>query len=166
MTTPDLLIRAVHSVLMTKARAGKTTKSEAVIDVLRRIDRAGGPTQFGLGAAAMRMALRHLVEIEVTRQFKGGLSEHETKFCMPASTPKEIIAALGRVPRWIAIGEGQDATWVPALQAAPDDWLNNASLKERKAAQTQAKANVSLDIARFLAMNRFNNLTEAMSKGV
>jgi hypothetical protein len=167
MTTPDSLIRAVQSVLNTKAtRDGQTTKQEAVILVLRRIENAGGPTRFGLGAAAMRMALAHLIEIEVTRQLKQGLTEHEYLHVLPAHTPMEVIAALGKVPRWIAVSEGAEALWIPSLQATPGNWFANAALKERKAAQTQAKADVSTDIGRFLAMNSFNSLAEAISLGV
>jgi hypothetical protein len=43
----------------TKSEA-KPTKSEAVILVMKKIDGVGGPTKFGIGAAAMRMALQQL----------------------------------------------------------------------------------------------------------
>jgi hypothetical protein len=165
MQLPDTLVNAVRSVLMTKARDGKTTKKDATLLVMKRIENMGGPTKFGIGAAAMRMALNYLIEGEITRQLKMGLTEHEYKFVMPASTPMEIVAALGKVPRWIAIGDGSEAQWVPTLQASPEDWLLNSELKEKKAQQTQAKANVSLDIARFLAMNKFKSLQEALHKG-
>lgn len=165
MHAPDPLIQAVRSVLQTKARDGKTTKKQAMLMVMGKIERAGGPTRFGIGAAAMRIALQYMIEAEVTRQFKMGLSEHEAKFMMPASTPSEIVAALGRVPRWLAVSDGSEANWVFALQATPEDWMMNASLKEKKAEQTQRKANVSMDIARFLAMHSFRSLQEALSKG-
>lgn len=162
----ELLISAVRSVLRTKAREGKTTKRDATLAVLGKIDKAGGPTKFGIGAAAMRMALSHLVDMEVTRQLKMGLTDHEYKFVLPADTPMEVISALGRVPRWIAINDGSDAEWIPALQATPTNWLENSQLKEKKAQQTQAKANTSTDIARFLMMHKFTSLNEALSKGV
>jgi hypothetical protein len=165
MQAPELLIIAVRSVLRTKAREGKTTKRDATLAVLGKIDKAGGPTKFGIGAAAMRMALTHVVDIEVTRQLKMDLTDHETKFVLPASTPMDLIAALGKVPRWIAINDGTEAIWRPSLQASPDEWLLNSELKEKKARQTEAKANVSIDIARFLMVHKFISLSEAISKG-
>ena len=166
MAVPDSVVRAVQSVLQTRARAGSTTKQEAVIMVLGRIEASGGPTRFGIGAAAMRMALAHLIEGEVTRQLKQGLTEHEYRHVLPASTPMEIVAALGKVPRWLAVSDGSEALWVPSLQASPQNWFDNAELKEKKARQTQRKADVSLDIGRFLSMHGFDSLEEAMSAGV
>lgn len=162
----DMLAEAVRSVLARKAREGKTTKSGATLDVLGRIERAGGPTRFGIGAAAMRMALRHIVEIEVNRQLKQGLTEHEYRHGLSPTTPMEVIAALGKTPRWLAINEGADATWVPALQASPENWFANAMLKEKKARQTQAKADMSSEIGRFLAVHRFSSLAEAIALGI
>ena len=166
MTAPDLLVEAVRAVLNRKIREGKTTKNDATLAVLGKIDKAGGPTKFGIGAAAVRMAVRHIVEIEVTRQLKLGLTEHEYLHVLPAGTPMEVIAALGKTPRWIAISEGTDAIWIPSLQASPEDWFANAALKEKKAIQTQAKADMSSEIGRFLAAHRFASLAEAMSLGV
>jgi hypothetical protein len=163
--TSELLINAVRAVLNVKAREGKTTKKAATLSVMGKIDKAGGPTKFGIGAAAMRMALAHIIDLEVTRQLKMGLTEHEYKYVLPTSTPMEIIAALGKVPRWIAISDGTEAIWVPALHATPTHWMNNSSLKEKKAQQTQAKANISIDIARFLMVNKFASLEEAFAKG-
>src|SRR5262245_12791075 len=161
MQAPQLLVTAVRSVLSMKAREGKTTKKDATLAVLGKIDKAGGPTKFGIGAAAMRMALSHIVATEVTRQLKMGLTDHETKYVLPADTPREIIAALGKVPRWIAINDGSEAVWVPALQATPIHWMDNSALKEKKAQQTHVKANISTDIARFLMTNDFGSLEEA-----
>jgi hypothetical protein len=163
---PDTLIQAVRSVLNTKARDGQTTKRTATLMVMKKIEAAGGPTKFGIGAAAMRMALHSIIETEVTRQMKMPLTEHEYEFRLSRETPKEIVAALGRVPRWLAISDGSDANWVFSLQATPDDWMKNAALKEKKAAQTQRKADEALDIARYLTMHRFGSLSEALMKGV
>src|SRR5262245_40687370 len=118
MQAPELLITAVRSVLRTKAREGKTTKRDATLAVIGKIDKAGGPTKFGIGAAAMRMALTHIIDTEVTRQLKMGLTDHETNFVLPANTPRDLIAALGKVPRWIAINDGSEAIWRPSLQAS------------------------------------------------
>src|SRR5262245_30382439 len=166
MQAPQLLVTAVRQVLNIKAREGKTTKKDATLLVMGKIEKAGGPTKFGIGAAAMRMALVHIIDTEITRQFKMGLTDHEQKYVLPASTPAEIIAQLGTVSRWISVSDGSEATWVPALQASPTDWMDNAVLKEKKALQTQRKANASVDIARFLITNDFASLEEAMSKGV
>ena len=163
MAAPTLLINAVHSVLRVEARKGQTTKNQATIMVMKRIDRAGGPTAFGIGAAAMRMALTHLIGSEVTRQFKSGLSEHTMRFVLPTTTPTEIIEALGKVPTWIAIEEGEGAIWMHALKATPDHWHANANIKEKKSLQTAKKANESIDIARYLIMNGFGSLQDAIT---
>jgi hypothetical protein len=162
MPTPDLIIKSVAAALKVKARAGKTTKREVVGLVMRKLETAPGK----FSHATMMMALQALIDGEVSRQFKMGLTEHEARFRMPAATPSEIVAALGKIPRWTAISDGTDAVWVPSLQATPEHWFANASLKEKKAMQTQAKANASVDIGRFLAMNKFASLAEAMAKGV
>jgi hypothetical protein len=162
MPTPDLIIKSVAAALKVKARVGKTTKREVVALVMRKLETTPGK----FSHATMMMALQSLIDNEVSRQFKMGLTEHEARFRMPASTPSEIVAALGKVPRWIAINDGMDAVWVPSLQATPEHWFENAGLKEKKAMQTQAKANASVDIGRFLHMNKFASLAEAMTKGV
>jgi hypothetical protein len=165
MQAPESLIRAVKAVLKRKARDGKTTKRDAALEVLGKIENVGGPTKFGIGAGALRWALRQIVEAEITRQLKMGLTDHEYKFVMPASTPMEIVAAIGKVPRWIAISDGTEAEWVPTLQASPKDWFLNGELKHKKSRQTEASGNTSIDIGRFLKMNGFNSLEEAMKKG-
>ena len=165
MEVPQPLIDAVRNALKVKAREGKTTKKDVRVLVYRRMEKAGGPTRFLIGGAMLHAATIHLIDMEVGRQMKMGLTEHETLFCLPAHTPAQIIAALGKVPRWIAISEGGDANWVPSLQATPQDWFKNAELKEKKARQTGNRANESMDIGRFLAMNKFASLEEALAKG-
>lgn len=164
MTTK--LAEAVEHVLKIKAREGKTTKQDAVRMVHGRIEKLGGPTKFGIGAAALRMALLHIINVEVTRQMRQQLTEHEYRFVLPADTPMEFIAALSKVPRWIATSEGTEAIWVPSLQASPENWQQNARLKRKKAQQTMIKADVSEEIALFLIRYKFSSLAEAMSKGV
>ena len=163
MAASSLLMNAVRSVLKVQARVGQTTKNTATIMVMKRIDRAGGPTAFGIGAAAMRMALSYLIATEVTRQFKSGLSDHAVRFVLPPTTPAEIIEALGKVPAWIAIEEGEGALWVYALKATPANWHANADIKEKKSKETAKKANASVDIARYLAMNGFSSLQDAIT---
>lgn len=166
MKASKALIDAVAHVLKIKAREGATTKHDAVTMVHGRIERLGGPTKFGIGAAAMRMALLQIIETEVSRQMKAQLTEHEYKFMLPAATPMEFIAALGRTPRWIAIGEGPDAIWKFALTATTEDWIANFRLKDKKAQQTRDRALDSKEIADFLMLHGFSCLAEALSKGV
>lgn len=163
MTT---LANAVQHVLNLKLREGKTTKHDVTLLVHGRIEKLGGPTKFGIGAAALRMALFHIIETEVSRQMKRQLTEHEYRFRLPADTPMEFIAALRKVPWWIAISEGTDAIWIPSLQATPQHWMQNAALKRKKAHQTEVKADVSAEIARFLMSHKFGCLAEALTKGV
>ncbi len=165
MSAPQALINAVAHVLGIKAREGRTTKHDVTLMVHGRIERLGGPTRFGIGAAALRMALLHVIETEVGRQLKQTLTEHEYMHRLPAATPMEIIAALGRCPRWIAISEGTDAIWKFALTASPEDWLANARLKHKKALQTRDRALESEEIADFLRTHRFSCLAEALTKG-
>lgn len=166
MTAPQQLIDAVQHVLKIKAKEGKTTKHDVTIMVHGRIEKAGGPTKFGIGAAALRMALLHVIDTEVARQLKSTLTDHEYKFVLPASTPMEMVAALGKTPRWIAISDGSEAIWKFSLQASPEDWMANATLKLKKAQQTRDKASESEEIALFLRMNKFACLAEAITKGV
>jgi hypothetical protein len=154
------LAEAVRSVLKTEARKGQTTKNSATILVLKRIENAGGPTKFGIGAAAMRMALAHIVSVEITRQFKTPLSDHAIDYILPKTAPAEIVAAFGKIPEWIAIEEGIDALWMFSLKARSEHWGANASLKEKKAAQTIAKANISLDMQRLLITYGFKSLEQ------
>ena len=165
MSAPKLLIDAVEHVLKLKAKEGKTTKHDVVLMVHGKIEKAGGPSKFGIGLAALRMALLHVIETEVGRQLKTTMTEHEFRFVLPAATPMEVIAALGKTPRWIAISDGIDAIWKFALTATPGDWLANASLKYKKAQQTRDKARESEEIARFLQMHKFACLAEALTKG-
>lgn len=161
MSALPKVAEAVRSVLKMKAREGQTTKGDATLLAWKKIELAGGPTPFGIGRAAMRMACLHIIETEVTRQLKSGLSDHETTFVLPPTTPAEIREALGKIPRWIAIEEGPDALWINSLTARCEHWAANALMKEKKAKQTEKRANMSMDIARYLTMGGFNSLKEA-----
>lgn len=156
---------AVRSVLKTKARVGQTTKQEATILVINKIDKAGGPTKYGIGAAAMRMALMHIVQAEVTRQFKTPLSEHAETFVLPKSEPVELLKKFGAVPEWIAIEEGKDAVWIYSLKATIPHWIANAQLKHKKAAQTAAKGDISLEIAMYLEEHGLKSLADVIGGG-
>ena len=166
MKAPPLVVKAVQHALKIKAKEGQTTKADVTTMVLRKIELAGGMTKFGVGAAMVHMASHLIVETEVTRQLKMSLTEHEYVHSLPATTPMEVIAALGKTPRWIAIHDGGDAIWKFSLGASPDDWMSNARLKYKKAHQTITKGRESEEISLFLTKHKFESLAEAMSKGV
>jgi len=69
---------------------------------------------------------------------------------------------LHRLPAWIAVEEGSDARWVPSLRATAHEWRDNAALKMKKAEQTIRQADLSTDIANYLAAYGFDSLDEAM----
>lgn len=161
MSSYPKVIEAVKSVLKTKAVDGETTKQAAVIMVLRKIEQQGGPGKFGIGAAAMRWALQHIVDTEVNRQLKIGLSEHAKLHMLPPTIPMDVVDTLGKVPAWIAIGEGPEAIWKHSLKATMNDWIANSKMKEKKAFQTARRANASMDVARFLQTYKFNSLEDA-----
>ena len=161
MTYPKLA-QAVRGVLKLKAKTGQTTKQEATLLVMRKIDKTGGPTKYGIGAAAMRMALVQIIQAEVTRQLKLTLSDHAAEFVLPKSEPTETLRKLGNVPEWIAITEGKNATWRFALKASIENWLANATMKHKKGAQTIAKGNESLDIAMYLEERGYKSLGDVI----
>ena len=151
------LHKLVRGVLKTKARIGETTKTEASLLAWRKMERSGGPTAFGIGAAAMQMACMHIIGTEVMRQFKGGLSEHDLLVFLPTA-PEGIREVLGKVHQWIAIEEGAEARRIFWQKATCEHWRANADLKEMKAQQTLAKANQSRDVVRFLEAHNLASL--------
>jgi hypothetical protein len=153
---------AVQAVLKIKARSGQTTKNSTTHLVWKKIEKMGGPTKYGIGAAAMHMAVLHIIENEVTRQLKMPLTDHARDFVLPPSIRADVKDVLVKVPRWIAIEDGPDAIWMNTLAARHEHWQANAQLKEKKAVQTQMKANISLEVALFLETNGFANLDEAI----
>lgn len=157
------LAECVRGVLKTKARAGSTTKSEATILVMNKIDKVGGPTKFGIGAAALRLALANIVNTEVSRQFKSSISEHAQTFILPKDET-DILSQFERIPGWIAIEEGADALWVFSLKARPEHWMANAQMKEKKALQTIERANFSMEVAMYLETHGFKSLEDVLAK--
>ena len=149
---------AVRYVLKTKARAGSTTKSTASTLVWQRIKDTGGPTRYGIGTAAMIIGCKHVIDLEVTRQFKTNLSEHEIEFILPTTIPADLIKIMGRVPRWIAIEEGPDAMWMYWRAATPRHWKANADMKRKKAEQTLVAARYSQEIADYLETHGISKL--------
>jgi hypothetical protein len=154
--------KAVSDVLRMKAKRGQTTKTEATMLTLRKIENLGGPTKFGIGVAAMNMAMMHIVGNEVTRQLKMPLTDHDATFVMPKTIRDEVKEICEKVPRWIAIADGADAIWVHTLKARPEHWEANGNMKNKKAVQTQLKADISTEVALFLIDKGFDNLEEAI----
>lgn len=163
MKSTNRLAKVVHEVLKARAIVGVTTKQEATVLTMRKIEKAGGPTKFGIGAAELLMALQKVVGTEVVRQLKATLSDHAAEFVLPKYAVTEILKEMGRIPEWIALGEGNDARWVPSLKATQENWLANAALKETKAFQTTQQANFSRDIALYLQKNRLRSLEEILT---
>jgi hypothetical protein len=149
---------AVQHVLKMKAKNGQTTKQDAAQLVWRKIENTGGPGAYGIGRAAVTMACLHIIETEVTRQFKIVVSEHVRQFIIPKHMPMEIVRALDKIPGWIAIEEGRGALWKYSLKATSQDWDRNFEMKDKKAEQTHTSALLSLDISRFLASNGVRTL--------
>ena len=165
MSPNQKLTDAVRYVLKTKARVGQTTKTDATQLVVRRIQDTGGPTKYGIGVAALRMALNHIVQVEVTRQFKAGLSDHATTYLLPKNGHADEFAKyLGKLPAWIAVEEGPHAIWVNSLKARPEHWMANALLKEKKAQQTIDRANISTDIAHYLRRYNLKSLEDVLEE--
>jgi hypothetical protein len=156
------IAKAVQAILKTKAKAGQTTKSDTALQVWKKIEKTGGPTKYGIGSAAMTMAMMHIIEVEVTRAFKLPLTNHDIEFRLPPSVRADVKAIMQKVPRWIAIDEGKDAIWISTLKATSQHWLMNGQMKEKKAIQTEQKANISIEVGLFLDKNGFENLEEAI----
>ena len=158
--------KVVRDVLRTRLKHGTTTKQATTLEAWKKIERTGGPSKYGIGAAALTMAMQRIIEVEVTRQLKMPLTDHEKEFVLPATARAELKDIVNKVPRWIAIEDGREALWMSTLKARPEHWRANGALKEKKAEQTEAKADVSNEVAMFLALNGFASLEEAMRKGV
>ena len=156
--------KVVGEVLRKQLKNGTTTKHSVTLQAWKKIEKTGGPTKYGVGAAAMTMAMMHLIETEVTRQLKMPLTDHDAEFRLPASIRADLKDIVVKIPRWIAIEDGKDAIWMSTLKARSEHWRANGVLKERKAAQTQAKANISMEVELFLEVNGFTNLEDAIAR--
>lgn len=161
MSAPAKLQALVAGVLKEEKRKGQTTKQSATLLVMSKIDRGGGGKAYGIGSAYLHLALSGIVGNVVERQLKTGLPDNVIHIAM-RNAPPELVQSMGKLPAWIATGEGKDARWVPSLEASADDWFANASMKERKAKQTLKTADISVDIGRYLVQYGMNSLSDAM----
>ena len=157
------IIKVVRDVLRMKMKSGVTTKNAIVLMAYKKIEKLGGPTKFGIGAAALMMALHHLLEVETTRQMKMPLTDHDAAFRMPAGARADLKAVMAKIPRWIAIEKGKDALWMSALKARPEHWEANGSLKYDIADATYNKGDVSFEARDFLRANGFRSFEEAIA---
>jgi hypothetical protein len=148
----------VKAVLKNQKRLGTTTKTAATTMTWQKIKDTGGPTKYGIGAAAMHIGCLHVIEGEVTRQLKTQLSDHEIEYILPKKMPEELKDILGKFPRWFAIEEGPDALWVHWEKATRDHWIANAQLKQKKAEQTRNAARAILDIVEWLELHGLRSL--------
>lgn len=159
MTAFPKLAALVTSVLKLEARySGKTTKAGSAALVWKRLEKSGGPSAFGLGSSAMIMGCMYYINTELHRQLKANLTEHEIEYIPPTTIPKDLIKLMGRVPRWIAIEEGNDALWMYWRSATYEHWTANAQLKRRKAEQTLASARFSVDLADYMETHGIHTL--------
>ena len=143
--------------LKKESRLGETTVNDVVVEVFSKIQRKDYKNFFG--AAELIMAAKELIRAEVHRQLKRGLSEDKYRVAM-TNAPPDIVMHMKRLPAWIAIEEGPRALWVPSLQASSQQWQMNADLKYHKAAQTEAQAQNSANMALFLKRYGFRSLSE------
>jgi hypothetical protein len=156
--------KVVQDVLRTKLTVGSTTKNHVKHLAWKKIEKAGGPSKYGIGTAAMIMAVQDIIEKEVTRQLKMPLTDHDAEFRLPATVSGDLKELVKKIPRWIAIQRGPDAIWMSTLKARPEHWRANGELKETIALQTLDKAEISHEVELFLKLNGFANLEDAIAK--
>lgn len=161
--TDKRIIKVVRDVLRLKMKSGVTTKSSAALLAYRKIESLGGPTKFGIGAAAMMMTLLHILETEVTRQMKMPLTDHDAAFRMPPGVAAELKDIMVKIPRWLAIEKAKDALWMSTLKARPEHWAANGSLKVEIGEATLEKADISFEVRDYLRSNGYQSLEEAIA---
>lgn len=150
MTAFPKIEELVRRTLKQEATKGLTTKKGVATRVWGSVERLGGPSKFGIGTGAMVIGCMHFINNEVGRQLKSNLTDHEVEYILPTKIPEELIKLMGRVPRWIAIDEGNDAIWMYWRTARPEHWLANAMLKRKKAEETLNKARFSAEVADYM----------------
>lgn len=156
--------KVVSDVLRSKLKNGTTTKHDIKILAWKKIEKSGGPSKYGIGTADMIMAVMHIIDSEVTRQMRMPLTDHDAEFRLPPSMRADLKEIVVKIPRWIAIEEGPNALWMSTLKARAEHWELNGAMKGRKAAQTQAKADISTEVQMYLETHGFANLEEAIAR--
>lgn len=134
------VVAEVRRVLKREARNGQTTAKGATALATRKITE--DPKTYGIGQAAIRMAVAHIVGGEVRKQLRSPISDHNAEFMLKPTVPDQLREVLKEqsIPQWIAIEECEDAIWKHFRSATADDWEANFRLKEKKAAQTMDAA--------------------------
>lgn len=97
----------------------------------------------------------------IDRHLKRGLPDNVIRLAF-RNAPPDQVQKMKYLPRFIALSEGANAEWVDSLKASPEQWRMNWALKNKKAAQTKAKATDSLDVARFLEEYGMASLSDCM----
>lgn len=145
---------------------------------LRRCIRTGDPFTFrDLSASCVNDAQRQHLETSpafrlismanymrprIVRRMKSGLPENTFRTALPNVSP-QIAQSLQKLPMCICLNEGSNAPWVSSLRATKEQWIMNSQMKEMKAQQTLAAANVSLEMVRFLEQEGYDSLAEIIN---
>ena len=147
----DCIDRALKDEL--KLGDGRTTKQSVLLrarsDARKR----------GIEAEVQIAAENQIWLSGIDRSMKRGLPDNVVGLCF-RNAPPDLVQRMKYLPKCIAVGDGPDAEWVDSLRASPVDWRANASLKAKKAAQTTAKADDSLDMARWMEEYDIGSLSE------
>ncbi len=153
---PANIERVIAGVVKASMRPDGFSIDEITTKCLLRIDRKGG-----LPAAMVRCAARKLVFERVRAQVRKPLP-HNVSAGLLRNLPDDVRVEFERLPRAIAVEEGQKARHVPTIYASPDDWEAASNLRFKKAKQTRRGGNDAIDIARMLRSLGAANLAEIL----
>ena len=163
MAAPASIKDRVSRVLKDEARKGECTKETVV---LLAMNASRGQGDFGLSRSELLMSARAIYSREVDRQLKQGLPDNLIHDAMRNARLPDLVQILKRLPAWIAVSEGREAKWIPALRATPEQWLANYELKQRKSDQTQTRADESREIVDYLIRYGMHSLEDALPMDV
>lgn len=158
MAAPKTVSDCIARILKAEQRKGKTTKQDVVLLAMNEMARR---SDYGLPPAMMRIVARRIYQAEVDRQLKSGLPDNVVRIAF-RNAPPELVQVMPKLPAWIALSEGLQATWVPSLQATADQWMLNATMKAKKAQQTLSCADASADLARYLKEYGLQSLSDGL----
>jgi hypothetical protein len=162
MTASTKVKKLVTSALREESRRfGKTTIDSVITLVYRKIENKGGYRNF-FGTAEIIVAVKNMIRSEAQLQLKSRMPENVYQIAM-RNAPPDLVQIMDHLPAWIATGEGPGAIWVPSLKATVDEWKLNATLKYRKAAQTEKRAQLPADIALYLQRYGYMSLSEIIT---
>jgi hypothetical protein len=161
MSAPDRIQALVTNILRDERRRGTTTKQTVVAKAMTRITAGGGPSHFGIGTAYVLHATALAVGAETDRQFKTALPVNV--YSVPLGrAPPGLVQIMRKLPAWIATAQGPATPWVPSEKATRDDWMHNFELKRDIADRTMKAADLSRDVAEYLARHGVLSLAELL----